>query len=137
MVDGNMNEGPAAAKSPPVVLRKERIGSVVSDKMQKTIVVLVERTKRHRLYHKTLRRTKRYKAHDERNECRVGDRVRIVETRPLSREKRWRVVEVLSRGNVPEVKPTSIGADLLEPGRHATAAQAPPAETGETEEEQE
>jgi small subunit ribosomal protein S17 len=92
---------------------------VVSDKMQKTVVVAVARTKRHRLYNKTLRRTKRYKAHDERNECRLGDRVRIVETRPLSKEKRWRVAEILVKGDVAEIQPAAIGAELLEPARGA------------------
>jgi small subunit ribosomal protein S17 len=111
--------------TPAGSLRKALVGAVASDKMNKTVVVVVETFKQHRLYHKTLRRTKRYKAHDERNECRVGDRVRIVEMRPLSKEKRWRVVEILSRGNVPEVRPTTIGAEILEPGS------VPPAEEGE------
>ncbi len=73
-------------------------GIVVSDKMDKTVVVAVETVRRHRLYDKPIRRTRRYKAHDERNECRVGDVVRVVETRPLSKEKRWRVVEIVARG---------------------------------------
>ncbi|MCY0900022.1 MAG: 30S ribosomal protein S17 [Firmicutes bacterium] len=77
--------------------RKVREGIVVSDKMQKTVVVAVESLVTHPLYGRRLRRTKRYKAHDEDNQCRVGDRVRIVETRPLSKEKRWRVVEILER----------------------------------------
>ncbi|MGB6836706.1 MAG: 30S ribosomal protein S17, partial [Dehalococcoidia bacterium] len=89
--------------------QKTRIGTVVSDKMQKTVVVAVEVMKRHRLYRKTMRRTKRFKAHDEENTCRLGDRVRIVETRPLSRDKRWRVAEVLVRGDVAEVAPREIG----------------------------
>lgn len=78
--------------------RKVRVGTVVSDKMDKTVVVAVETLKRHPLYKKTVRRTKKFKAHDEHNECRIGDRVRIMETRPLSKEKRWRVVEILARG---------------------------------------
>lgn len=78
--------------------RKVRVGVVVSDKMDKSVVVLVERRFRHPLYGKTVRRSKRFMAHDEQNQCRVGDRVRIMETRPLSRRKRWRVVEVLERG---------------------------------------
>jgi len=77
--------------------RKTRVGIVVSDKMDKTCVVAVERLVRHPLYGRTIRRTVRLKAHDENNECRVGDRVRVMETRPLSREKRWRVVEILER----------------------------------------
>jgi small subunit ribosomal protein S17 len=93
---------------------KVRFGIVVSDKMQKTVVVAVERTKRHRLYNRTLKRTKRYKVHDENNACRLGDRVRIVETRPLSKEKRWRLLEILTRGNVAEIQPQEIGVDLTE-----------------------
>jgi small subunit ribosomal protein S17 len=77
--------------------RKRLVGRVTSDKMDKTVVVAVERTVRHSLYGKVLRRVKKYKAHDEQNECRVGDRVCIVESRPLSREKRWRVAEILER----------------------------------------
>jgi small subunit ribosomal protein S17 len=77
--------------------RRQLVGRVSSDKMDKTVVVVVERTVRHRRYGKVLRRVKKYKAHDEQNECRVGDQVCIVESRPLSREKRWRVVEVLQR----------------------------------------
>jgi small subunit ribosomal protein S17 len=76
---------------------KERIGQVVSDKMDKTIVVSVERLFSHPLYKKYVRRTKNYYAHDEANDCHVGDTVRIVETRPLSKTKRWRVAEVLRR----------------------------------------
>lgn len=75
--------------------RRRLTGRVVSDKMDKTVVVRVERLMRHRRYGKVLRRAKKYKAHDEENACRVGDMVRIVESRPLSREKRWRVEEVL------------------------------------------
>lgn len=77
--------------------RKQLVGRVTSNKMDKTAVVVVERTVRHPLYGKVLRRIKKYKAHDERNECGIGDRVLIVESRPLSREKRWRVVEILER----------------------------------------
>ena len=75
--------------------RKVRLGQVVGDKMDKTVVVEVSGPKRHPLYKKIIRRVVRYKAHDEKNECQVGDKVRIVETRPLSREKRWRVDEIL------------------------------------------
>jgi len=80
--------------------RKRLTGSVVSDKMDKTVVVRVERLVRHPRYGKVLRRTKKYKAHDERNACCVGDLVRIVESRPLSREKRWVVEEILKRAEV-------------------------------------
>jgi len=77
--------------------RKQLVGWVSSNKMDKTVVVKVERTVRHRLYGKVLRQVKKYKAHDEQNECQIGDQVRILESRPLSREKRWRVVEILER----------------------------------------
>lgn len=87
-------------------------GTVVSNKMQKTVVVAVERKKTHRLYHKVVTVTGRYKAHDETNECRLGDLVRIQECRPLSKEKRWRVIEVVTRGDVAEVAPESIGRDI-------------------------
>ena len=80
-----------------VSTRKRLIGNVVSDKMDKTVVVQVERLVRHPLYGKVLRRAKKYKAHDEGNICCVGDVVRIVESRPMSREKRWAVEEILKR----------------------------------------
>ena len=77
--------------------RKEREGVVVSDKMDKTVVVAVSRLVRHGKYRKYLTRRVRYKAHDEKNQCRVGDRVRMIETRPLSRDKRWAVQVILGR----------------------------------------
>jgi small subunit ribosomal protein S17 len=77
---------------------KEKVGRVVSDKMDKTVVVEVEVVKRHRLYHRALRRHRRFKAHDENNQAKTGDLVRLVETRPLSKEKRWRVAEIVKRG---------------------------------------
>ena len=77
---------------------KERIGTVVSDKMDKTVVVAVENRFPHPLYQKTVSRTTRYKAHDAENNCMVGDRVRIKETRPMSAHKRWAVADVLSKG---------------------------------------
>lgn len=77
--------------------RKTRTGVVVSDKMQKTIVVKVERSTRHPLYKKTIRRYKKFKAHDESNSAKAGDTVKIMETRPLSKEKRWRLLEVLKK----------------------------------------
>jgi len=80
--------------------QKMRTGRVVSDKMDKTVVVAVETLTRHPLYHKTIKRTKRFMAHDEGEVCRFGDLVRIVETRPLSRHKRWRVVDIISRGSL-------------------------------------
>lgn len=78
-------------------MRKTRIGQVVSNKMDKTVVVKVETLKQHPLYKKTIRHITRYKAHDPNNMCQVGDVVRIMETRPLSKEKRWRVTETRSR----------------------------------------
>ena len=77
--------------------RKVRIGRVVSNKMDKTIVVAVEDFVRHKLYNKPVKRTKTFKAHDENNECRIGDRVKIMETRPLSKDKRFRLVEVVEK----------------------------------------
>ena len=77
--------------------RKVRIGRVVSNKMDKTIVVAVEDFVRHELYNKPVKRTKKFKAHDENNECRIGDRVKIMETGPLSKDKRFRLVEVVEK----------------------------------------
>ena len=87
-------------------------GTVVSDKMQKTVVVSVERKKKHRLYHKVVTVTERYKAHDDQDSCKLGDIVRIEECRPMSRDKRWRVIEILTRGDVADVAPETIGRDL-------------------------
>ena len=78
-------------------LRKTRTGKVVSDKMDKTIVVAVEDHVKHPLYNKIVKRTYKLKAHDENNECKVGDRVRVMETRPLSKDKRWRLVEIVEK----------------------------------------
>jgi small subunit ribosomal protein S17 len=102
---------------------KLQVGTVVSNKMNKTVVVRIDRYKRHRLYGKTLRVTQRYKVHDEKNECRLGDVVRISETRPLSREKRWRVVEIITKGDVAEIAPREIGANIIEETRAAAAAE--------------
>jgi small subunit ribosomal protein S17 len=88
--------------------RKTRIGNIVSDKMDKTVVVAVQTLKRHRLYKKTYKRVVKYKAHDENNKCRVGDKVRIIETRPLSRQKRWRVDEIITRQEIVEIKPQEV-----------------------------
>jgi small subunit ribosomal protein S17 len=77
--------------------RKTRLGVVVSDKMQKTVVVAIERRYPHAVYNKMVTRTKRVKAHDEENSAKSGDTVRIMETRPLSKDKRWRVVEIIER----------------------------------------
>ena len=78
-------------------LRKTRVGVVVSDKMDKTIVVAVKDSVQHPLYKKILKRTKKFKAHDENNECGIGDKVKVMETRPLSHDKRWRLVEIIEK----------------------------------------
>ncbi len=88
--------------------QKNRIGRVVSNKMDKTVVVVVETTKRHPLYKKTMKKAVRYKAHDAQNECGEGDTVRIIETRPLSKEKRWRVAEIITKKEAVVVKPQEI-----------------------------
>ena len=88
--------------------RKTRVGRVVSNKMDKTAVVTVETLRHHPLYKKTIRRAVKYKVHDEKNECKPGDTVRIIETRPLSKEKRWRVAEIIPRREVAEVQPKEI-----------------------------
>ena len=85
--------------------RKAREGLVMSDKTDKTVVVAVETRKIHPLYKKAIRVTKKYKAHDENNACKVGDKVKIVETRPLSKEKRWRITEIMSKKEVAETRP--------------------------------
>jgi small subunit ribosomal protein S17 len=113
--------------------RKAKVGRVVSDKMDKTIVVSVERLSRHRVYKRVIRLTSKFKAHDERNEARIGDTVRIVESRPLSATKRWRMTEIIRRaddgagtlftGEEPE---TSEAIHMAaHPGREAAAADAP------------
>jgi small subunit ribosomal protein S17 len=84
------------------VKRKVREGVVSSDKMEKTVVVAVTRSFRHPLYKRTMRRTVTFKAHDEKNECKVGDRVRIVETRPMSATKRWRLLEIVERAKLAQ-----------------------------------
>jgi small subunit ribosomal protein S17 len=78
--------------------RREWVGRVISNKMNKTVVVAVERSVIHPMYRKILRRVTKLKAHDEQNTCRIGDRVRMIETRPISKDKHWRVVEVLEKG---------------------------------------
>ena len=93
MSESNVTEQTAEARG----FRKTREGLVVSDKMDKTVVVAVEDRVKHRLYGKVIRRTTKYKAHDESNACGVGDRVLLMETRPLSATKRWRIVEILEK----------------------------------------
>ena len=80
--------------------RKVRIGKITRNRMAKTVVVQVESLRRHPLYHKVIRRSSSFKAHDEDNSCGIGDVVKIVETRPLSKEKRWRIVEIIRKANV-------------------------------------
>jgi small subunit ribosomal protein S17 len=87
----------AAAPTQTRTFRKVRVGRVVSDRMDKTVVVQISHRKSHPLYKKVVQRRERFKAHDETNECKVGDLVRIMETRPLSKEKHWRVVEVVEK----------------------------------------
>jgi small subunit ribosomal protein S17 len=82
--------------------RKVREGVVSSDKMEKTVVVAVMRSFRHPIYKRTIRRTVTFKAHDEKNECKIGDRVRIVETRPMSATKRWRLLEIIERAKLAQ-----------------------------------
>ena len=93
--DGTAVDGSQARRQKP---RTQKIGRVVSDKMDKTVVVSVDYVRRHRLYHKRITRTSKFIAHDERNECKPGDLVRIEETRPLSKRKRWIVREIIERG---------------------------------------
>jgi small subunit ribosomal protein S17 len=88
--------------------RKTRVGQVISNKMDKTVVVTVTTTKHHRRYDKTIKKVVKYKVHDARNECGEGDMVRIIETRPLSKEKRWRVAEIMSKKEALEIKPGEI-----------------------------
>jgi small subunit ribosomal protein S17 len=78
-------------------LRKTRVGKVVSDKMDKTIVVAIETSVKHPLYKKIIKRTYKLKAHDENNECKIGDKVKVMETRPLSKDKRWRLIEIVEK----------------------------------------
>jgi len=88
--------------------RKIRFGTVVGDKMDKTVIVAVDTPRRHPLYKKTIRRVVKYYAHDEKNESKVGDAVKLEETRPTSKLKRWRVVEIVTKGKVAEIKPEEI-----------------------------
>jgi small subunit ribosomal protein S17 len=121
--------------------RKSRVGVVTSDKMQKTVIVAVESHKRHPLYNKTIRRTTRYKVHDANDLAKLGDIVRIIESRPISREKRWRLAEVVTRREVAEIAPRDIDASMFGINRPHTesaaataeaAREAPPAPEVET-----
>ncbi len=124
------------------VARKAREGTVVSDRMDKTVVVAVSSSTRHRLYKKIMRRLRRYMVHDETNDAKLGDRVRIVESRPFSRRKRWQLAEVLVRADRPEVAAEEIDLELLgevkgEEEEPETAARAEPEEPAEAAEEPE
>lgn len=90
---------PATEESPKKGRRVQKVGRVVSNKMDKTIVVVVESLKKHRIYKRTYKQTKRFYAHDEQNTCQIGDTVRIEESRPLSKLKRWAMIEVIKRGS--------------------------------------
>ena len=121
--------------------RTVKVGRVVSDKMDKTIVVSVERLSRHRLYKRVIRLTTKFKAHDEHNEARIGDTVRIEESRPLSATKRWRLVEIVQRAGegasdtlvAEEAATTEAIHAAAHPGRHETAEEAGGAATGAAE----
>ena len=124
------------------VARKAREGTVVSDKMDKTVVVAVSSSTRHRLYKKLMRRLRRYMVHDETNDAKLGDRVRIVESRPYSRRKRWQLAEVLVRADRPELAAEEIDLELLgevkvEAEEPETAASAEPEEPAEAAEQPE
>ncbi len=113
------------------VNRKSRVGTVVSDKGDKTIIVQIERASRHRLYRKVIRRTKRYHVHDEQNSATLGDTVRIEECRPISKLKRWMLIEVLTERAVAEVAPESLDRNLVaEMQRSAAHAAAEDTSTG-------
>jgi small subunit ribosomal protein S17 len=99
--------------------RKQRIGTVVSGKMQKSIVVEVAWSSRHPVYKKSIRRVTRFMAHDEDGSAKLGDTVRIEETRPLSARKRWRLVEILKKGDVAELRPEDIDSGEAERGKDA------------------
>ena len=111
--------------------RKVRIGVVVSDKMDKTRVVSVEWSQRHPLYRRRVRRRTSFKAHDEQNLTHEGDLVRIIETRPLSKDKRWRIGEILQKGEVVELKPQEVDQSLLEELEHGPEVAAPSVEVAE------
>lgn len=121
----------------PVEARKKiRVGFVISDKMDKTRVIAIHWTQQHPVYHRHVRRISKFKAHDEKNETHTGDQVRIIETRPLSKEKRWRIIEVLEKAEQVDVRPEDVGQSIVEElesrpeatkAASAAAAEAPPA----------
>ncbi len=89
-------------------IRKTRTGKVIGDKMDKTVIVAVDSPRKHPLYKKMIRRTMKYYVHDEKKQCKIGDTVKIEETRPLSKLKRWRIVEIIVKGEVADIKPEEI-----------------------------
>jgi small subunit ribosomal protein S17 len=97
MASNDMNDGATAAAAPGRGRQQVKIGLVVSNKMDKTVVVVVHESTTHRLYHRYMKKTKKFHAHDEENQCKVGDEVEIVSSRPLSKTKRWRVRQILKR----------------------------------------
>ena len=94
-----------------VLKRKTRVGRVTSNMMDETVTVEVEWRRAHPLYKKSMRRRKRFKAHDSENKCRIGDLVRIVESRPISKTKRWRIAEILTSEDIAEILPDEIGVE--------------------------
>jgi small subunit ribosomal protein S17 len=113
------------------VIRKTRVGTVVSARNDKTIVVSVQRTARHRLYRKVIRRSKNYHVHDEANDATVGDLVRIEESRPYSRLKRWRLVQVITEREVAEVAPEELDEELVDEVQRSAARAAAEEAEGE------
>jgi small subunit ribosomal protein S17 len=112
--------------------RRTKVGRVVSDKMDKTVVVSVERLQRHPIYKRVIRRSTKFKAHDQDNAAQVGDTVRIEETRPLSRDKRWRIVEILGHGTPETASGPMTDEAILNPEPAAEAEAEPAAVEGES-----
>ncbi len=109
-------------------MNRTKVGQVLSNKMDKTVIVRVESYRHHAIYKKTIRNVTKYKVHDEKNECSMGDTVKIIETRPLSKEKRWRVGEILIRAAALDVKPQEIEPKIIvEKEKPAAVAQVEPA----------
>jgi small subunit ribosomal protein S17 len=126
-----MTTQPQTGAAETAVNRKVRVGVVVSDKMDRTIVVTIERASRHRLYHKVVRRTKRYHVDDPENRATLGDQVRIEECRPISKTKHWRLVEVLTERDVAEVGAEEIDVSLVDEVQRTAARAAAEAATAE------
>ena len=117
-------------------LQKVRVGRVISDKMDKTVVVSIQWQQRHRLYKKSMRRITKFYAHDGENQCRVGDLVRIQETRPISLNKNWRVLEILDRREVADVKPAELDEGLLSEEADAQELEEDEADTNDLEDDE-